>query len=71
MYAITDLFMNVSYLDLPYIVTEDIGHGVKMQFKCYEDPKTSKMPACSWHKANTWQVTVSGDWESDDDSFYS
>lgn len=36
-----------------------------------EVPRTSRMPAQSWHKANTWQVTASGDWESDDDSFYS
>ena len=71
MYAIIDLFINVSYLDLPYVVSEGNEHSVKTQFKCYEVPRTSKTPAHSWHEANTWQVTVSGAWESGDDSFYS
>lgn len=43
---------------------------LRYKLSAMEVPRTSKVPAQSWHRANTWQVTASGDWESDDDSFY-
>lgn len=43
---------------------------LRYKLRAMKVPRTSKVPAQSWHRANTWQVTASGDWESADDSFY-
>lgn len=43
---------------------------LRYKLRIMEVLRTSKVPAQSWHRANTWQVTTSGDWESAYDSFY-